>query len=44
MLQQAVALLRDRQLGTDYASAWEEWAAGDGDLWDATAGDGIEEA
>ncbi len=44
VLQQAVALLRDRQLGTDYASAWEEWSAGDGDLWDTTAGDGIREA
>ena len=41
VLQQAVAALRSRQLGSTYADAWGEWDAGDGTAWDATAADGI---
>lgn len=41
VLQQAVALLRDRLLGADYAGAWEEWSAEDADLWESTAADGL---
>jgi predicted transcriptional regulator len=41
VLQQAVVLLRARQLGAAYAEAWDEWAAGDGPSWDATAADGL---
>lgn len=41
MLQQAVALLRSRQLGQDYADAWDEWHEDEAAVWDATSGDGI---
>ena len=41
VLQQAVALLRGRQLGAAYADAWRDWAQGDGGAWDATSGDGL---
>ena len=41
VLQQAVALLRGRQLGAAYADAWQEWSGGDGGAWDATTGDGL---
>jgi predicted transcriptional regulator len=37
VLQEAVALLRNHHLGTDYASAWAEWSAGDGRVWDSPA-------
>ncbi len=41
VLQQAVALMRSRQLGTAYAGAWDEWSRGDGPAWEATSGDGL---
>ena len=44
VLQQAVAALRSRQLGSTYANAWDEWDGGDGAAWDATASDGIRKA
>lgn len=41
-LHQAVRLLRAAELGASYESAWNEWtAAGDAELWDRTAGDGL---
>jgi Arc/MetJ-type ribon-helix-helix transcriptional regulator len=43
VVQRAVALLRATELGEDYAAAWDEWAASDGDLWAATDADGLEE-
>ena len=44
VLQQAVALLRSRQLGTEYAAAWDDWDRGDGRAWDSAAGDGLDDA
>lgn len=42
-LQDAVALLRATELGVEYAEAWAEWVtAGEAELWEATATDGIE--
>lgn len=39
---QAVELLRRARLADDYAQAIDEWEAGeDGELWDATAPDGV---
>jgi hypothetical protein len=36
VLLRAVRLLRESELGCDYAEAWDEWAeAGEGDAWDA---------
>lgn len=41
-LHQAVRLLRAAELGASYESAWNEWiAAGDAELWDRAAGDGL---
>ena len=41
-LHKAVRLLRAAELGVAYESAWDEWlAAGEGNLWDRTAGDGL---
>ncbi len=40
VLQQAVALLRERQLAGQYAEAFEEWGSlPDAPLWDAVARD-----
>ena len=43
VLQQALMLLRTRQLGADYAAAWDEWAADDDNaVWDEAAADGLD--
>ena len=43
VVQQAIRALRASQLGPAYAQAWKEWeGAGDADLWDSVAGDGLE--
>ncbi|PRC55793.1 antitoxin, partial [Mycobacterium sp. ITM-2017-0098] len=31
-------------LEENYAHAWEEWADGDTDAWESTAGDGVSHA
>lgn len=41
VVQRALRLLRARELGDDYAVAWEEWDHGDAALWDEAAGDGL---
>lgn len=42
VLQHAVRRLRDTELGSAYADAWDEWADADEvDTWDVTAGDGL---
>jgi len=43
VVRRALALLRATELGEDYAAAWDEWAASDGELWAATEADGLEE-
>lgn len=43
VLRRALALLRATELGDDYAAAWEEWAGSEGELWEATSADGLEE-
>jgi antitoxin MazE9 len=41
-LHRAVRLLRTAELGGTYEAAWEEWtAAGEADLWESTARDGL---
>jgi Arc/MetJ-type ribon-helix-helix transcriptional regulator len=41
VLHKAVRLLRTDGMSSDYEGAWQEWAdSGDGELWDATVGDG----
>jgi hypothetical protein len=42
VLQEALALLRARQLGADYAAAWDEWADGDNAVWDDATADGLD--
>jgi Arc/MetJ-type ribon-helix-helix transcriptional regulator len=45
VVQKAIRMLRTSELGEAYAAAWEEWAASeDAQLWEATVGDGIDEA
>lgn len=39
VIQRALALLRARELGQDYAAAWAEWH---GTGWDQAVGDGLE--
>lgn len=42
VLQRAVRLLRDAELGGAYADAWDEWvSSGEADSWDVTVGDGL---
>jgi len=42
-LEQAIKALRERDLDREYALAMAEWdASGDAELWDRTAGDGLE--
>jgi len=41
VLHRGLALLRANELGADYAAAWQDWAASDGELWEATAADGL---
>lgn len=41
-VQRAIRMLALSELEQDYQSAWDEWAAaGEQDLWDGTAGDGL---
>lgn len=41
-IQEAIRLLRARDLGDEYESAWKEWqSSGDADAWEATVGDGL---
>jgi Arc/MetJ-type ribon-helix-helix transcriptional regulator len=43
VLQEALALLRARQLGAAYAAAWDEWAADDDTAaWDEAGADGLD--
>lgn len=43
VLHEALALLRERRLGADYAAAWDEWAAdGDNAVWDEAGADGLD--
>lgn len=41
VVQEALALLRARELGTDYEAAWDEWTA-EGRLWDTILADGLD--
>lgn len=42
VVHRAVHLLRAAELATDYAEAWDEWAASDASRdWELTAGDGL---
>lgn len=44
VLQKAIKLLRDEDLGEQYESAWEEWSASDdAELWERTLRDGLED-
>ena len=40
-VQDAIRALRLSALPGGYAEAWDDWARGDGEAWDATAGDGL---
>ncbi|MGI8648619.1 MAG: antitoxin [Acidimicrobiales bacterium] len=45
VIHHAIGLLRTVSMEDAYASAWEEWTAGeDAALWDTTSGDGITNA
>jgi Arc/MetJ-type ribon-helix-helix transcriptional regulator len=44
VVQRAVSLLRASELGADYAAAWEQWSAADGELWAGADADGLEDA
>ena len=42
VVHKAVRLLRAAELGAEYESAWEEWAAGGyAEAWERTAADGL---
>lgn len=42
VVQQAIRALRREELPDAYADAWKEWeAAGDDELWDHAAADGL---
>lgn len=42
VVQQAIRVLRREELPNAYGQAWEEWeAAGERELWDQFAGDGL---
>jgi Arc/MetJ-type ribon-helix-helix transcriptional regulator len=41
ILHLAVTALREQELAKEYEQAAAEWAAGDGDAWEAAAGDGL---
>ena len=43
VVQRALSLLRVTELGEDYAAAWSEWEDADEEVWDATAGDGLDD-
>lgn len=41
-VKDAVALLRESELGAEYVEAWKEWAdTDDAELWDSTSADGL---
>ena len=40
-IHKAVRLLHASSLGSDYESAWSEWAESDTEAWDATSSDGL---
>jgi Arc/MetJ-type ribon-helix-helix transcriptional regulator len=43
VLQEAVRLLRDRELEDEYEQAWTEWdATGEAEAWDASTADGLD--
>jgi Arc/MetJ-type ribon-helix-helix transcriptional regulator len=43
VLHEALALLRERKLGADYAAAWDEWAADDDNaVWEQASADGLD--
>ena len=45
VLHEALALLRERRLGADYAAAWDEWAAdSENVVWDQASADGLDAA
>jgi Arc/MetJ-type ribon-helix-helix transcriptional regulator len=44
-LQHAIRLLRQSDLDSDYAAAWEEWeSSGERAAWDGTVADGLSDA
>lgn len=44
-VQQAIHLLRHRDLEQDYVAAWDEWvSSGEQSVWEATAADGVVDA
>lgn len=44
-LQRAIRMLRYPTLEDDYGNAWSEWAAaGEAEVWEATADDGFDDA
>lgn len=44
-VQQAIRLLAARELGQQYAAAWDEWEnSGEAAAWGTTIGDGLSEA
>lgn len=44
VIAQALTLLRERELETQYAEALVEWqASGEAELWEAVVGDGLTE-
>ena len=45
VLHHAIELLRDAELESAYADAWDEWEQDEhAEEWDSTAGDGIPDA
>jgi hypothetical protein len=45
VLHRAIGLLRMSELEEAYAEAWREWGdAEDGELWEATVADGLDDA
>ena len=43
VLQRAVRLLRETELGPAYAQAWQEWeAGGDSEVWESVSDDGLD--
>lgn len=44
VLQEALALLRARELSADYAAAWAEWSDDDEATWETAAADGLDAA
>lgn len=42
VVQRALTLLRVSELADDYAGAFDEWASGDAEAWEATVGDGVD--